>query len=127
MNHMKSSTFLSRLTDVSSSDPDDARRRKLLSILLTGIAALSIITLVMIPIASIFSAFANPINFWIGLASATGLLLGTLIFYLINRNRRVPGWWEILKLTHESSSISIGNLTGMPFRLADLWIANVIS
>ena len=35
--------------------------------------------------------------------------------------------WEILKLTHESSSISIGNLTGMPFRLADLWIANVIS
>ncbi|MEW6403819.1 MAG: ATP-binding protein [Chloroflexota bacterium] len=84
--------FLSRLTDVPSSDPDDARRRKLLNILLIGTGALSIITLLMILIASIFSAFANPLNFWIGLASTFGVLLGTVFFLVINRNQKIPGW-----------------------------------
>lgn len=86
------SNFLSQLTDVPSSDPDDRRRRRLLNILLTGVGFLSIVTLIVVLFGSAFADIKDKSNLWLGLGAAVGLLLGTVIFYLINRNQHLPGW-----------------------------------
>ncbi len=85
--------FLNRITDVPSTDPDDARRRKILNILLTGIAALSLIT---IPVALlprlINPSAAGSASILLGVFAALGLLVGALLFYFLNRSPNVPGW-----------------------------------
>lgn len=86
------SGFLDQLMEVPSSDPDDARRRKLLNILLIGVAALSAITIFVVIISPFISPFNSQGEFWIGLASAIGMFIGALFFYQINRNPRLPGW-----------------------------------
>ena len=84
--------FYNQLTNVPTIDPDDARRRKLLNILLFGIAVLSLLTFITIIVASFFITFKNINDIWFGLGAAGGLLIGTLIFYAINRQQQIPGW-----------------------------------
>ncbi len=84
---------LNRFMDVPSSDPDDARRRKLLNIILGGLAFLGILIFVTTSIVSgleILSLTIQDTQFIY--FSGAGLLVGTLVFYVINRNRKIPGW-----------------------------------
>ena len=93
MNLSKSiSKQLNRFTDVPSSDPDDARRRKLLNIILAGLAGLSLLTLLIVLLLYAFELIQNTNDLWLGLAAAVGLLLGAAVFLVINRSQRIPGW-----------------------------------
>jgi PAS domain S-box-containing protein len=83
---------LNRITDVPSSDPDDARRRKLLNILLTGIAILSILTILVVILSYAINIIKNTNDAWLGLGAAIGLLIGVAIFWFLNRNQKIPGW-----------------------------------
>ena len=82
--------LISSLIDVSAADPDDKRRRKLLSILLLGIVAstfLMFIFLFVFVLAGNGSKIDGAV--WIG---ALALLVGCLAFYRSNRNPAIPGW-----------------------------------
>jgi PAS domain S-box-containing protein len=75
----------------SSSDPDDARRRKLLNIILSGIIIICILMLVL----TIWLWFTNPRDVWITGASpvfrtSLSLLVACIIIFYINRY--VRGW-----------------------------------
>src|SRR3972149_3557830 len=75
-----------RFLDVPSSDPDDARRRKLLNILLFGVAILAILTLLITVIVLLFRVdIIAPQDRNILLFSGIALLVGSVIFYAINR------------------------------------------
>jgi signal transduction histidine kinase len=71
--------FLDRFLSVSSVDPDDTRRRRILNILLTGIGAMSVVALA-ISLAPFF------LWEWVRLIIIGSLvaILGVLIIYLIN-------------------------------------------
>lgn len=70
--------FIKRLLSVSSTDPDDARRRKLLNILLMGMAILALLTLLAVLIAGISNAKHL---FFISLV----MLVGIAVIFAINR------------------------------------------
>jgi signal transduction histidine kinase len=73
--------FLNRFLDISSTDPDDIRRRRVLNILLAGVGGLSLIVLIIvIPFASRFSKESVRTV----VAAGTATLLATVIIYLIN-------------------------------------------
>ena len=72
--------YLNRFLEISSNDPDDTRRRKILNILLAGSGTLSVIAL-LISLAPFFS-WENVSLIVIG---SIVTILGTLIIYLINR------------------------------------------
>src|SRR5512144_3014770 len=82
----RSPTFLNGLIDVPSADPDDARRRKLLNIILMSMAGIAILTM----IAGALSLALSPENAS-GIAfvfpASIAALIGALIFYVINRYR----------------------------------------
>jgi PAS domain S-box-containing protein len=71
--------FLNRFLTISSSDPDDTRRRRILNILLVGIGAMSLIALV-ISLAPYFSEKDTKLL----IIGSIVTLLGMLILYLIN-------------------------------------------
>ena len=71
--------FLSRFLTISTADPDDTRRRRILNILLVGIGAMALAALV-ISLIPYFSG--NDIKLLI--ASSIVTILGILIIYLIN-------------------------------------------
>lgn len=83
--------MMNRWLDIPSSDPDDARRRKLLSIILAGFIILSI--LMMIFLASVrvtqsdewWQAEAQNV-FW----ATSGLLVSSILLFALNRFQR--GW-----------------------------------
>jgi signal transduction histidine kinase len=76
-------SHLSHLLEVPSADPDDARRRKLLSILLTGIAALMLVALLVAFGARMSGTREPAIN---AVYQFTPLaLVGLVIIYVINR------------------------------------------
>lgn len=82
--------LISSLIDVSATDPDDKRRRKLLSVLLLGIAVS--IFVMLLPLVVFLIAGDRPEidgAVWIG---ALALLLGCSTFYWSNRNPNIPGW-----------------------------------
>ncbi|HJS17546.1 MAG TPA: ATP-binding protein [Anaerolineales bacterium] len=86
-------TYIEHLLDVPSSDPDDARRRRLLNILLLGIVFAALLGL----IAIVISYFSQ------GLLTADqetllyGIVILTLGFYGIYQvNRRFSGRWAAL-------------------------------
>lgn len=85
--------WLSAFLDVPVEDPEDARRRKLLNIILAGVAALS---LIMLAIIFMFAdaAFMNisAQDKFLLLGSIVSILIGVALFYALNRLRRVPGW-----------------------------------
>ena len=77
-------TFFNRLIDVPSADPDDARRRKLLNIILVSMVGIAILTMLVGALAMRLTPVPDPgIAFVFPAAMAT--LLGVLIFYFINR------------------------------------------
>jgi signal transduction histidine kinase/CheY-like chemotaxis protein len=79
--------FINQLLDVPSTDPDDARRRKLLNILLLGIGVTGCIGLVV----SVLADIIEPAKADYMLTSAIlGLLIGHVIIFFINRYG--PGW-----------------------------------
>jgi len=80
-----------RFVSVPSTDPDDARRRKLLNIILFGVAVLVFVTLIVTLFLEGLKVIATDLSQLV-LLSSLALLIGTLVFYLINRSRRIPGW-----------------------------------
>jgi len=86
------STTLSRFTDVPSSDPDDARRRKLLNILLVGLAVLAVLTVLIVFISYALGFIKNTSDLWLGVASTIGIVFGAAVFWFINRSQKIPGW-----------------------------------
>ena len=83
--------MLNRFVTVPTTDPDDARRRKLLNILLIGIAIFSIVTFVVVVIADQLKALLPNIRI-IAYISPIAVLIGSMVFYFINRSSRIPGW-----------------------------------
>ena len=83
--------MLNRFITVPTTDPDDARRRRLLNILLFGIAIFSVITFVAVIIADQFNALSPSIRF-ITYISPIAVFFGAVIFNIINRSSRIPGW-----------------------------------
>jgi PAS domain S-box-containing protein len=82
-------TLLNRFLDVPSTDPDDARRRKLLNIILGFVGSLTIFVLLATPILSAIRdiSFSEVSSIYL---TAGALLIGTV--FLVFLNRTVPGW-----------------------------------
>ena len=93
---MNASLFLNSLDkflDVPSSDPDDARRRKLLNILLAGVAFLAVLAILASLAFRIFNDNLTTVQLeGVTLTVYTGvaLLLGSALNYFLNRY--VAGW-----------------------------------
>ena len=81
---------LIQLLNVPSTDPGDARRRRLLNILLAGIAALTLLLVVVTAIASMLGVLEQPYTSTLLIGSLAGLV-GAAIIFLINRH--VSGWF----------------------------------
>jgi PAS domain S-box-containing protein len=83
-------TFVSSLLEISTSDPDDARRRKILNILLLGVEVLTLLIIVSLVVFSFLGYGDRIVNYiwWV----AIGLLLGVAFLWKINRNPALPGW-----------------------------------
>src|SRR5262245_41463483 len=86
--------YLNSVLSVPVSDPDDARQRRLLNILLLGTLIAALIGLVSIVIFSI-------LNLDIGQADTQILLIGIVVFHLgifgiYQVNRRLSGRWAAL-------------------------------
>lgn len=82
--------LVSSLIDVSATDPDDKRRRKLLNVLLLGIVVLTFLMLFLLIILTISGENLEIDGaVWVG---ALMLLLGCLAFYWSSRNSSIPGW-----------------------------------
>lgn len=86
---MKADVF-QRLLEVRSTDPDDARRRKLLSILLIGIALLIAFTLIVTGLFATWVRGAYSQSLLLALQGGAATLVGILVIYLINRHRSGP-------------------------------------
>ncbi len=82
-------SLLSQLLHVSSTDPGDARRRRLLSILLIGIAGLTLVLILVAAIASLAGVLEQEPRDVILRGSFAGLAGAAIIFAI---NRRVSGW-----------------------------------
>ena len=82
-------SLLSQLLNVPSTDPGDARRRRLLNILLVGIAALMLLLVLVTAIASMAGALEQEYTGILFRGSLIGLA-GVAIIFLVNR--RVSGW-----------------------------------
>ena len=104
--------WLAQITDIPSLDPDDARKRKLLVIILFGLGITSILTLLITVflIASDQLSESNIEGAYFLLISGGILLLITLFIYALNRSNRIPGW--------EASSIFLVFLT-LSFSFSD--------
>lgn len=79
----------SRLLHVPSTDPGDARRRRLLNILLVGIAALTLLLVLVTVIASLAGVLEPKYTSVLLRGSLLGLAGAAVIFVV---NRRVSGW-----------------------------------
>jgi len=78
-------SFLDRILNIPTSDPDDARRRRVLNILLLGTFVAAVIGLVAIVVTGTFTEL-NPTDFQILLFGIFGTILGILGIYRVNRN-----------------------------------------
>ncbi len=86
-----------RLVDVPVTDPEDARRRRLLNIVLVTIAILSLVLLLVTVIWHLLGirGISRQELAYIGVASAV-ILLVTGGIYWLNRSMRVSGWLAAL-------------------------------
>ena len=75
--------FLSRFLTVSSIDPDDTRRRRILNILLAGLGAVSLFALIIF-LAMIFFKLTTWENSSLLVIGSMITVVGMLIIYLIN-------------------------------------------
>src|SRR5574341_658982 len=76
-------SFLSRFLTISTADPDDTRRRRILSILLVGIGILSLLALAA-SLAVLFLKLLTWENVSLLIIGSMITVLGMLIIYLIN-------------------------------------------
>jgi signal transduction histidine kinase len=74
---------VSRFLDVPSMDPDDARRRKLLNILLAGVAALSLLVILAATIAA-FTGLERELLFFL-YGGGLAMLFSVAVVFAINR------------------------------------------
>jgi PAS domain S-box-containing protein len=77
-------SFIASLIDVPTTDPDDARRRKLLNIILVSMAVISLLILA----AALVTRAKSPIpeeGLDLVIRAVPGMLVGLLVFYFINR------------------------------------------
>jgi hypothetical protein len=83
-----------RLLDVPVTDPDDARRRKLLNIILMSVGMLSIILLIytFIYFLTTNQPGVNQQDILIVFPSGFAILVSTILYYILNRSKKVPGW-----------------------------------
>ncbi len=80
-------TMINRMIDVSSTDSDDARRRKLLNIVLLGVTVLTVVSLLLITVAVVRGAAGEPIEILMLFGSGLTLLVGLGLIYVLNRYR----------------------------------------
>jgi PAS domain S-box-containing protein len=81
---------LNRFVDVPVMDPDDARRRKLLNIIVGGVGVLSLFLIIVNNLNALF----NPKSTGVLQINLIGLiiLVVSAAFYAVNRMKRFPGW-----------------------------------
>lgn len=81
---------LDRFVDVPVTDPDDARRRKLLNIIVVGVVFLSFLLLV----ANNLIALLDPASTGVLQINIIGVIIFIISigFYVINRASKIPGW-----------------------------------
>ncbi len=77
--------ILNRLITVKSSDPDDARRRSLLNIILTGLTLISFVAMVIVGVSIITGGTSSDFQ-WIFLAILI-FIIGNIVIFAINRYR----------------------------------------
>lgn len=82
--------FLNRFLDVPVTDPDDARRRKLLNIIVAGVGGLSFLLIASNNLIALF----NPKSTGVFLINVVGIVIFivSIGFYITNRMSRIPGW-----------------------------------
>ena len=109
---------INRFLDVPVSDADEARRRKLLNIILAGVALLSIITIVIVLFLNIAGqSIITRQESQLAYVSGVILILGIFFFYSINRNKKIFGW--VASGSFLIFLLVILGLTDSPQELAD--------
>lgn len=81
---------LQPLLTVRATDPEDARRRKLLNILLVGVMIITLIALAVISLSAFMGVAGEPWEVMLLFIMAVGALVGVAIIFAINRYR--AGW-----------------------------------
>jgi PAS domain S-box-containing protein len=98
---------ISQLLDVPSIDPDDARRRKLLNILLVGMAPLTLVTLLVTVVANI-TGLESPERTTTLYVGSLAMLIGLAVIFTINRYR--SGWLaSLLFLLLVTTVVAVGD------------------
>ena len=77
--------MIDRFLEVPTADPDDARRRRLLNILLIGVAGLTILTLVATNVARLANLVGSP-EMALLYKSIAAILGGIAVIFLVNRH-----------------------------------------
>ena len=92
--------MITRLLEVSSTDPEDTRRRRLLNILLFGTGSLSFIALITVVVAR-FLGLVSTEDFGRLAPSIAVMFVSLILILLINRHWSgwVAGWLFVLLLT----------------------------
>ncbi len=78
------------LLTVRATDPEDARRRKLLNILLVGVMIITLIALAVISVSALIGVAGEPWEVMLLFGMAVGALVGVAVIFAINRYR--AGW-----------------------------------
>jgi PAS domain S-box-containing protein len=81
-----STSLINRLIDVPTADPDDARRRKLLNIILVSMAGIAVLTMIVGALSLALSP-ENASGIAFVFPASIAALIGALVFYFINRYR----------------------------------------
>ena len=87
---MRAETFWARLMRIPTADPEDARRRRLLSILLVGTGAVTLFLLLFVAVYTLLGLASDPNDILYPLGGALTMLSGVVVIFLINRYGR--GW-----------------------------------
>ncbi len=82
--------FVERLIEVHSDDPEDARRRTLLNILLLGTGVATLLVLLFVGLYAVLGLASTREDVTYPLGGSVAMLLGILVIYLLNRYGR--GW-----------------------------------
>lgn len=87
---MQAETFWSKLMRIPTTDPEDARRRRLLSILLVGTGIVTLFILLFIALYTLLGLASSQEDILYPLGGALTMLSGIIVIFLINRYGR--GW-----------------------------------
>ena len=93
--------FLSQLTDIPTLDPEDARRRRLLNILLVGTFGATVLLVLWIVLYGLLGWAETEADFWQPLLGTLGMLVGIVIIFILNRSgsARVAAWLFLVIVT----------------------------